>query len=375
MVKQVQAIVLGGGPAGLACARALGQRGVETVVLERRDWPQDKVCGEGLMPVGLRTLERLQIPLPPGRDFAGIEYVLGERRVAADFAEGPGRVVRRTQLSQHLLAGLERLQPRVEVENVVLQGDWIEVSSNRGLWRCRLLVGADGLHSWLRRHLGWNRRPWPGWQRWGWRQHFAHSPWNGRVEVQLADGCEAYISPVSESEVGVAVLAPKGLTRDTWLSPFPQLRQRLASAPTLTPLQGLGPLWQSSARSWAPGLALVGDAAGYLDACTGEGLSLALQAAEALAARWDPSQPGLQRLAGYGRDLRRLTLAYQVVTLGLLWLRRHPSLSPWVLDLLQARPGLFQKLLSANQGLYPLPRLLPELLLAAGSLSCALPKG
>src|SRR5947209_7650035 len=71
--------VVGGGPAGLAAAIGAARRGLSVVVLEKHGWPRDKACGEGLMPSGLRALERLGARAlidPAGAaPFAGIRYV------------------------------------------------------------------------------------------------------------------------------------------------------------------------------------------------------------------------------------------------------------------------------------------------------------
>src|ERR1700688_238982 len=53
--------VVGGGPAGLAVAIVAAQQGLSVVVLERRDFPSDKACGEGVLPPGVKALERLGI--------------------------------------------------------------------------------------------------------------------------------------------------------------------------------------------------------------------------------------------------------------------------------------------------------------------------
>lgn len=344
-MRQVEVLIVGGGPAGLACARALALRGQRAVVLERRRWPVDKVCGEGLMPAGRAILERLGVPAV-GQPFYGIDYIRGNYRAGVDFAEGPGLAVRRLELSRALLTSEAELIPDCSVRTARRAGHWMEVESNQGWWRCRLLVAADGLHSPLRHSFGLQLST-PRWlRRWGWRQHFSTPPWNRRVEVHYGEACEAYVSPVAPDQVGVAVLAGKGLQRHNWLAGFPDLASRLGHPSSA--LSGLGPLWQRARRVHQPGLVLLGDAAGYLDACTGEGLTLALAQAELLANLW---RPGENYWPEYPRGYARIVRHYYAVTFAALALARWPRLSQAALRALADDPGLFQALLSANQGL------------------------
>src|ERR1700723_2443546 len=98
----IDLLVVGGGPAGLATAVYGAQAGLKVVVVERRNGPIDKACGEGLMPHTLRHLDRLGVH-PYGRPFRGISYRDGSRHVDAPFKRGTGRGVRRTVLHGALL--------------------------------------------------------------------------------------------------------------------------------------------------------------------------------------------------------------------------------------------------------------------------------
>jgi flavin-dependent dehydrogenase len=350
MVKKHPVLVVGAGPTGLACARALRMQGESPLLLERRAWPVDKVCGEGIMPVGLRSLQQLGVRLEPGRAFRGISYHLRNLQLRGDFAEGPGRGVRRLEL----VRALEQpdIVSGVDVQAVQRVGERIEVRTNRGVWRCRLLVAADGLHSVVRRSLGWDAGG--GWlRRWGMRAHFGCAPWSEYVEVHTVAGAEAYVTPVADNLVGVAVLARKGINRSNWLEPFPALRERLSGSSAVSPLRGHGPLWQRSRRVHAPGVLLAGDAAGYLDACTGEGLSLGFAQALALGELWAAHGAGgdLVVLPGYAKRYRAITAHYRLVTGAMLLLNHLPGAQRLVFSALRRRPAVLQALLSANQGL------------------------
>jgi flavin-dependent dehydrogenase len=118
-------------------------------------------------------------------------------------------------------------------------------------------------------------------ERFGLRRHVALRPWSDEVEVHFGDGVEAYVTPCGRERVGVAVLF-EASARAPWpelLSRFPALASRLAGAPWDSAPAGAGPLGRAVAARTRDRLVLVGDAAGYVDAITGEGLSLAFEAA------------------------------------------------------------------------------------------------
>ncbi|MCC5691560.1 hypothetical protein, partial [Klebsiella pneumoniae] len=141
-----------------------------------------------------------------------------------------------------------------------------------------MLVAADGLHSPLRRAAGLDVES-AGPRRFGLRQHFRVAPWGARVEVHFAGGVEAYVTPAGAQRVGVAFLWEDGAVErvrfDALLARFPALAERLAGAAPDSAPRGAGPLLRRVRGRVADRFALVGDAAGYVDAVTGEGLSLA----------------------------------------------------------------------------------------------------
>lgn len=278
-------VVVGGGPVGLATALLAARAGLVPLVLEPRPAPIDKACGEGLMPGAATALARLGVAVP-GRPFVGIRYVDGHRSVEAGFRGAPGRGVRRTELHAALTAAVDRagieVRPRamsgltqdatgVRVE---LQGPGASSVS------ARYVVAADGLHSPSRRLLGLEaaRR---GTRRFGLRCHFRLAPWSNLVEVHWSPVGEAYVTPVGETEVGVALLGPAGGSFPERLADFPALRERLAGAEPLSAVMGAGPLRQRARSRRAGRVLLVGDAGGYVDALTGEGIAVGLAQAQA----------------------------------------------------------------------------------------------
>jgi flavin-dependent dehydrogenase len=179
--------------------------------------------------------------------------------------------------------------------------------------RARYLVAADGLHSQLRRTLGLEGRL-VGLRRYGMSRHFTLSPWTSFVEVHwAAAAAEAYVTPLAADVVGVAVLTSTRGSFDAHLAQFEELVERLGSAEVTGGTLGAGPLWRRSSSRVAGRALLVGDAAGYVDALTGEGVAMALTQAQA-AVRAIVADD----LRGYEQDWCRITRRYRVMTSSLL---------------------------------------------------------
>ncbi len=329
----IDLLVAGGGPAGLATAILGARAGLEVVVIERRHGPVDKACGEGLMPHAVSLLQRLGVEAP-GKPFRGITYIDDRRSVTGLFRGGAGRGVRRTALHAGLLEAAATAGVRVE------HGDVGPVSQTATSVHCsgfhaRYLAAADGLHSPIRAALGL-ARPSGGPRRWGIRRHHLMTPWSDCVEVYWSDDAEAYVTPVADDCVGVAVLTSRKGGFDEHLGSFPALQERVRGAGR-GPDRAAGPLRQKVSHRSAGRVLLVGDAAGYVDALTGEGLGIAFGAAQLLVESVVSDRP-----QDYDRRWRRMSRRYRLMTAAVLRASAAPALRPRIVPAAAQFPTVFR---------------------------------
>jgi flavin-dependent dehydrogenase len=353
--------IVGGGPAGLATAIATASRGLATVLFERAAGPPDKACGEGLMPAGVRWLEtsgaRALLDPTDVAPIAGIRYVQEDGTQAGGRLPGPGGLgIRRTALTAALAARAAALGAELHWGCAALgcrrRPDAVLLETAEGEVASRVLVAADGLASPLRRAAGLEGRRRKR-RRFGLRQHFQLTPWSDFVEVHLRPGIEAFVTPAGASRVGLAFLweaaaIPGEASVDAFLQLFPALAERLAGAPADSRPRGAGPLARGSRARTADRLALVGDAAGYVDAITGEGVSLAFAGAAALGEVLPEALErgaGRAALAGYERAFAREFRRYAWLTHWTLAVARHPWWRRRAVAFLASHPHTFERLL------------------------------
>ncbi|WP_152188653.1 NAD(P)/FAD-dependent oxidoreductase [Georgenia satyanarayanai] len=334
-------VVAGGGPAGLATALHAATAGLSVVVREPRAGVVDKACGEGVMPAGVAHLAALGVR-PAGREIVGIRYCSPGRSAATRFRGPAGRGVRRTELHRALReavldAGVTIEQNRVRELRDAPGGVIVDGVA------AGYAVVADGLHSPLRRALGLEART-PGPARYGLRRHVRLAPWTDHVEVHWAAHSEAYVTPVADDVVGVAVLTTRRAAYEVQLADFPELLERLGGAEAASTVRGAGPLRQASRRRVEGRVLLVGDASGYVDALTGEGISLALAQAQAAVRSVVAGDPG-----AYEREWRRIVRRHRLLTQTLLTVGASP-VRPLLVPAAQRLPRVFAAAVNAVGG-------------------------
>jgi len=346
-----EVFVTGGGPAGLAAAIAARRRGFSVILADSAEPPIDKACGEGLMPSTQAALHQLGIELPSdvGFRFRGIQFVHDGTSVSADFPVRDGMGIRRTLLHELLLRQAEKSGVRMLWRTTVTGICAGSVHLKNHVVSPRWIIGADGSHSRV--------RPWTRLdsvstmsRRFATRKHYRVRPWSQFMEIHWGPRLQAYVTPVSGSEVCVVIMAHNShdANFDYAMQTLPVLRARLVDAELSGSQRGALTMIQSLPRVWRGNVALVGDASGGVDAITGEGLRLAFQQAIALARVMESGD-----LREYGAVHRRLARRSVRIARLMLQLGNCPRLRSRVIAALNRNPRLFARLLAIHVGQPP----------------------
>jgi menaquinone-9 beta-reductase len=366
--NQSDIIIVGAGPAGLACAIAAVRQGLQVEVVDAARPPIDKACGEGLLPGSLESLTalgfdtkhdfaRTESAVLRGIRFIGDSPASSDSTVQAAFPATPGRGIRRTVLHSLLLDRASSLGVRFHWENAVrgiaTDNKIAVVQTNSQTLRARYLIGADGHRSRIAALAGLTAGIVRS-RRIGLRQHYAVEPWSHFVEVYWSDHGQAYVTPVSSTEICVAFVAREKIgSPNQALHHFPALKRHLVAAKPSGPPRGSITLGRTLHRVTSGNIALVGDASGSVDAITGEGLALGFRQAAALA-------PALKdnNLAAYHQAHRRIQRLPTLMSQGLLLMDRSPRIREMALNIFRRNSWLFERLLQLHIGHAPPP--LPE---------------
>ncbi len=331
---ETEILVVGGGPVGLAAAIEARLAGLDVVVVEPRIGPIDKACGEGLMPGAVPALARLGVH-PRGFPLRGVDYRDGRRNAAHRFVAGNGLGVRRTTLHAALRARAEELGARFIVDRVdALEQDstGVRAAGIRADW----LFAADGLHSAMARELGLALPAPKARRRYGQRRHYTVEPWSDLIEVHWTKAGEIYVTPTADGMVGLSLLARQGTNFDEAVAAAPELAARIKGSEPATALRGAGPFRQRTRARVAGRALLLGDASGYVDALTGEGIRIGLDQARAAVAAVHAGHP-----AAYEKEWDRVTRDFRRLTGGVVRLATSP-LRPAIVPIAKAAPGIFE---------------------------------
>ncbi|MEX1102643.1 MAG: FAD-dependent monooxygenase, partial [Dehalococcoidia bacterium] len=236
----------------------------------------------------------------------------------------------------------------------------------------KMVVGADGLHSRIRRLAGLEARDHGN--RYGISVHVVTGhpvePW---VDVHFSRHHELYFTPVGPHEMNVALLTRKPAMAQfagqlaTSFEAFLRKHPAMPSEWSITsPAAAAGPFPSKATRAFRANVVLVGDAAGFFDGITGEGMSLALRSArlcaEALERHLETGSP--EPFRAYDRERRALSRNSEIMGKLMLALGPRAALARWSTRNLARQPTTFERLAAINAGERPLSSLRPRDLLA-----------
>ncbi len=303
-------LIVGGGPAGALTALILARAGVHVTVLDRATFPRDKLCGDSLNPGAMAILARHGLaPAVSARARVVHGMLLTGPRGAVVRARYPpgvsGCSIRRRDLDGVLLEQASGAGARVEFDTRVsgpiaertahgwhVSGVALQRTSGDSRRTAKVVIAADGRRSTLGLALGLVRHPRRP-RRWAIGAYFENVGGLGDMgEMHVRRDHYIGVAPVPDGLTNACLVVTEQQARAVGLSNVldhalandPMLAERFRGAHPVSKVTVLGPLAVDASASGVEGMLLAGDAAGFVDPITGDGLRLALSTAELVAA-------------------------------------------------------------------------------------------
>jgi len=308
------AIIVGAGPAGSSLAARLAKNGFQVLLADRSAFPRDKACGEYTSPetekvlarlglfeavlrAGARRLPAMRVISPSGHSFS-MEYAAPGDESSPHVLATPRRTLDAILVDHARACGAEVVE-RAHVDGVVMRdgqaaGVMLREAGKTREERARIVVGADGVHSVVVRSLGLAAPlKWP--KNLGIVAHYkGHKGLDDWGEMHVSSRGYAGLAPLSDGLLNVGLVMPlrqaKSSDRggsaarfEAFARSFPGVARVLDGAERVSKVRGVGPIGARVKRTSGPGYLLVGDAAGFFDPFTGEGVYKALRGAELAA--------------------------------------------------------------------------------------------
>jgi geranylgeranyl reductase family protein len=361
-MKKFDVAIAGAGPSGSSAAIALARKGYSVALVDKEQFPREKLCGDFLNPVNwplLRQLdvEREVLSCPHEKvtafrltSFSGDEAEVPLPKRNGTMAFGLG--LRRFDLDHVLFTQAEHNGATVlqdcRVKELRRESDeWLVRCERSGMidrFRARILIGADGRNSWVAHRLGMTGGTARHGRSVGFQVHLKCSKGvAGKVEIHLFPGGYAGLVRLNHDTVtlGLAIdksrlpaHRPADFLLNSCLPQNPWLRE-IARAERISEVRSAYPLYFPPRRVCGEGVLLVGDAARVNEPVTGEGIYFAIKssllAADTIHQAFERTDFSATHLWAYAREWRRVFRLRRGTNSLIRWLIYRPALlSPFI---------------------------------------------